>query len=388
MSSFRYRRYFLPFLLSTISAFPAGIPQFRQVVVSSGLKMGYQLVAVDLNNDGRKDLIVIDERSTELAWFENPGWQRHVLAANVPRAINLDCWDYDGDGVPEIAMAHNFETNPEKSAGNVLILKAGPDVRAPWNAREIDRIPTAHRLRWIDPRGDGRKLLLVAPLVGPAARPPDYAGTAPIYAYRPGQWKRELITSAPRGVLHSIAPVAWGGRGQRLFTASFSGLELFTPHPSGPWTGALIAPGDPRPCPECGSSEVKTGKLGRHRFIAAIEPWHGNQVVVYLESGKKWTRVVLDDTMLNGHALAVGDLDGDGRDEIVSGFRGKGFRLSVFQAEDKQGERWRRTVIDPDGIAAADCKIDDFDNDGKADIACSGASTGNVKLYLNLGPRR
>ena len=70
---------------------------------------------------------MVDERGTELAWFENPTWERHVIVRDVPRTINLDVYDYDGDGIPEIAMGHNFETAPEKSIGNVLILKSGPD---------------------------------------------------------------------------------------------------------------------------------------------------------------------------------------------------------------------------------------------------------------------
>ena len=36
-------------------------------------------------------------------------------------------------------------------------------------------------------------------------------------------------------------------------------------------------------------------------------------------------------------------------------------------------------------MAGADCIIDDFTDDGKPDIVCIGASTGNVKLYENLG---
>ena len=69
-------------------------------------------------------------------------------------------------------MGYNFETVPEKSIGNVLILKSGPDPRQPWTAREIDRIPTVHRLRWIDLDGNGKKVLLVAPMIGlKAVRP-------------------------------------------------------------------------------------------------------------------------------------------------------------------------------------------------------------------------
>jgi hypothetical protein len=132
---------------------------------------------------------------------------------------------------------------------------------------------------------------------------------------------------------------------------------------------------------------VRVGQLDGQRFLAAIEPWHGNQVVVYLERGQEWKRMVLESGMQNGHALAVGDLDTDLQDEIVVGFRGKGFKLFLFHVEDKKGERWTKSVLDDGGIAAADCKIEDFTGDGKPDIACIGASTGNIKLYLNKSPQ-
>ena len=363
-------------LLLAVALSAADLPPFRETIITNNLRMGYQIVVADLNRDGRPDLIVVDERATDLAWYENPTWERHVLVKDVPRTINLDVYDYDGDGVPEIAMGHNFETDPAKSAGNVLILKSGPDPRQPWTSREIDRVPTVHRLRWIDLKGDGKKALLVAPMIGPKARPPDYADNVPVYLYRPGEWKRTLFTDQPRGILHSIFPVHWQGRGEQLMTADFLGIRLFLP--KGP---IEISKGDTRPCPQCGSSEIKMGHVGKHRFIAAIEPWHGNQIVVYTEAGRQWKRHVLEDGMVNGHALAVGDLNRDGNDEIVAGFRGQGFQLYVFTAGDKSGERWTRHILDPGGIAAADCKMADFHGDRRIAIACVGASTANVKLY-------
>ena len=363
-------------LVVAVALRAADLPQFRDSAIAANLKMGYQIVVTDLNRDGKPDIIAVDERATDLAWYQNPTWERHVLMRDVPRTINLDVFDYDGDGIPEIAMGCGFETDPEKSIGRVLILKSGPDPTQPWTAREIDRIPTVHRLRWIDLKGDGKKVLLVAPMIGLKARPPEYADNVPVYMYRPGEWKRTLRTDQPRGILHSITPVRWQGRGEQLMTADFLGIRLFLP--AGP---VEIAKGDPRPCPQCGSSEIKIGRLGKRRFIAAIEPWHGNQVVVYTQAGKQWRRHVIEDAMINGHALAVGDLNGDGRDEIIAGFRGQGFQLYVFTADDQIGEHWTRRILDPGGIAAADCKIANFGGDGRAGIVCIGASTGNIKLY-------
>jgi hypothetical protein len=257
-------------------------------------------------------------------------------------------------------------------------------VRQPWTAREIDRVPTAHRVRWIDPEGNGKKVLLVGPLVG-KGYPPQEGDAVPIYLYRPGEWKRETITTEPRGVLHAIHPANWDdGARQQLVTACYAGLHRFD-YSDGKWVATMLAAGDPRPWPQCGSSEVRLGHLGENRFLAAIEPWHGNQVVTYVPEGTQWQRTVIEDKMDNGHALDVGDLDGDGRDEIVSGFRGQGCQLSVYQATDVRGERWQKTVLDDGGIAAVDCVVEDLTGDGRPDIVCIGASTGNVKLYENLG---
>jgi len=374
----------LAWLLAGVSLPGQGLPRFREQVISKGLKMGYQLVAADLNGDGKPDLIAVDELATELAWFENPNWERHVLATNVPRPLNAACYDIDGDGIPEVILAYRFDTHPELSVGNVVLLTHGKDVRQPWKAREIDRVPTAHRVRWFDPEGNGKKVLLLGPMVG-RRFPPVEGDPVPIYLYRPGAWERETISTEPRGVLHAINPVSWDGSArQQLLTASFAGLHRLE-FVQGQWVATLLTRGDPRPWPLCGSSEVRLGRLGPRRFLAAIEPWHGNQLVVYLPQAEQWKRVVIEDRMENGHALAVGDLDGDGRDEIVSGFRGKGCQLSIYQALDATGERWRKTVLDDGGIAAADCVIGDFTGDGKQDIVCIGASTGNLKLYKNLG---
>ncbi len=369
------------FFLITLTAFAAPA-HFAPRVVADDLKYGYQLTVADLNHDGRPDLIAVDERASELAWYENPGWRRHVIATGLERMINLACHDIDGDGVPEIVLAHHFETRPDRSLGILALLEHQGDPRGLWTGRELDRIPTAHRVRWADIDGTGKKVLIAAPMVGMRGYAPNFDDNVPIYVYRPGEWKRELVSEDARGVLHSIYPFDWDGKGRDvLLTASFRGIRLLRPASSGPWNAEELAKGDPAPCPKCGSSEIVVGHLGKRRILAAIEHWHGNQVVVYRRRGKLWRRQVLDGTLVNGHALAMGDLNGDGRDEIVAGFRGPGFKLYLYSAADRNGQQWTRQVLDDGGMAAADCKIADFNGDGRPDIACVGAVTHNIKIY-------
>src|SRR5215813_14738501 len=60
-----------------------GTTGFTAHEIATGLRGGYQVVVADLNKDGKPDIIAVASGLPELLWFENPGWQRHVLAAGV-----------------------------------------------------------------------------------------------------------------------------------------------------------------------------------------------------------------------------------------------------------------------------------------------------------------
>ena len=140
--------------------------QFVAHEIGTGLRGGYQVVIADLNKDGKPDIIALASGLPELLWYENPGWQKHVLASGVSQLINASVYDLDGDGIPEIAIAQGFTTSTKTSKGQVGLLTHGADVTAPWTYKEIDAVPTAHRLRWIDADGSGKKMLAMAPLIG------------------------------------------------------------------------------------------------------------------------------------------------------------------------------------------------------------------------------
>lgn len=359
---------------------PLAPAQFREHTIASDLKGGYQVVAADLNKDGRPDLIALASGMSELVWFENPGWQRHVLATNLSRPINLAV----ADG--EIVLAQRFSNEPKNSVGILSVLTPAGDPLQPWKSAEIDRLPASHRLRWADLDGSGKKVMVNAPLAGATAEPPDYRERVPLVFYRPGVWKRELISNDLSGVRHGIFIIDWDGDGRdEILTASFEGIHLLKLGRDGAWRRTELAKGNPEPWPKSGSSDVAVGRLGRRRFLCAIEPWHGNQVVVYTEDGGAWRRHVIDDSFVGGHALLTADLDGDGRDEIVAGCRGKGCGVFLYSAEDKRGTRWKRRPLDAGGMAAASCAVADLNLDGKPDIACIDSTS--LKWYENVRPR-
>ena len=89
-------------------------------------------------------------------------------------------------------------------------------------------------------------------------------------------------------------------------------------------------------------------------------------------------RTVIDDTLADGHALWVADVDGDGDDEIFAGHRGKDHRVSMYDF-DRTNQKWKKTVIDRD-IAAQDLRGGDLDGDHSPDVVAVGGSTHNVVL--------
>ena len=83
------------------------------------------------------------------------------------------------------------------------------------------------------------------------------------------------------GLIHGIEPMPWdGAKGQVLMSAGFVGIYLHR-FAGGSWTPTEMSKGAPDPWPKSGASDIALGKLWAQKFYATIEPWHGNQIVVY-----------------------------------------------------------------------------------------------------------
>ena len=253
------------------AAIPAYAIDFTGQVIATDLRGGYQVVAADMNKDGKPDLIALASGMTELYWFENPSWKRHTIAGSLKQMINVAARDLDGDGIPELAVAHAFANQAKNSIGIVSMLRSKDGTDGSWTATEIDRLTTSHRLRWAT-IAPGRTVLVNAPLTGANAEPPEYKDQTPLVFYEPPDFKRQLISDKNRGVVHGVLVFDWDGDGRDdILTASFTGIHLHR-FKSGKWERTEIATGDPSVWPKSGSSDIAIGKLERKRIVASIEP--------------------------------------------------------------------------------------------------------------------
>jgi hypothetical protein len=212
------------------------------------------------------------------------------------------------------------------------------------------------------------------------------------------RWQSSVIDRSLR-VLHNFCGIeAKGRKGMDLLCASYEGVTWLTrAGDSGPWSAVRRGDGNQaNPKSNRGSSEVKQGKLKNGKqVIATIEPWHGNQVVVYTppeDPTTKWDRHVVDEQLKWGHAVWFADLDSDGGDELIIGVRddlgkqpGERCGVRIYKSADETGAKWQRHDVDPGGVAVEDLACADLDGDGRIDIVAVGRKTKNVRIYWNSG---
>ena len=369
---------------------PHGPVRFQEHVIETNIPGGYSVMTVDINHDGKLDIVGLTSRSPELAWYENPGWQRHVIINDAQALSNMAAADIDGDGIPEIAIQTGFNMVAAKSQGVVSVLHHDGDPRGLWKSQKIDEITTSHHIAWADIDGDGKKELINAPLIGAKALAPKYEDNVSLFYYRPGEWKRMLIDDKLFGVLHRVRPVHWEkGAREQLLTTGFDGIVLHSATGKGDkltWKHENLSKGQPEEELKKGTSDVAVGQLNGKRFMAAVEAWHGHHVVVYTEDNTHaWRRNVIFSDIVEGHEVVVGDYNGDGLDDIVAGDRGKGKSVHIFYAQDATGDKWEHHVIDDGGMAGSGCVKADVNGDQRLDVVCIGGTTTNIKWYENMG---
>lgn len=380
-------------------------PSFVMQEIDRTLGVGYAVLLLDLNGDGKKDILVVDK--TRVVWYENPTWKRRLIIENQTKPDNVCFCPYDIDGDGQIDLFLGADWNPfnTKQGGTLQWLKRGKTLDEPWTVYPIGEEPTVHRIRMADLDGSGKLQLVVAPLMGrDSTKEKNWMDGQPLrlLAYKipanptTDRWVPEVIDQSLH-VMHNFAPIpSASGKGQDILTASYEGVHRLTRTATG-WKKIKVGEGNQdKPDSSRGASEIKQGLLkGGKPYIATIEPWHGDQVVVYTppdSSGELWKRQVLDAKLKWGHAVWPADIDGDGDEELIIGVRdtlsvkpGERSGVRIYKATDGKGEKWERLLLDEGGVAVEDLAVADLNDDGKPDIVAVGRATKNVRIYWNKG---
>ncbi len=389
--------------LATLSISPAvGQLKFETEELSTRLGVGYAVRVLDVNQDGHLDIAIVDAK--RVLWLEGPNWAEQVIYETPDAPFDNVCFaphDIDGDGLVDFALGADWQPGNSDSGGTIGWLQHTQT--GPWLYHPITSEPTTHRMNWIALGKAQTPSLVVAPLKGRGTRPPGFDQTGVrLLAFDPPtdptqpNWKHRVLTDQLH-VMHNFEASDLDGDGQsEIIAASYEGVTWIRSNPAGEIELQRLGAGQQTPAPKRGASEIRAGKLaGGIDYLATIEPWHGDKVVVYLpsknwrQSGELWSRSILDDQLAWGHAVACANLDNDADQELIIGVRDNlddhsrcGLRIYDPTTGAVPGQ-WSRTLVDPGGVAIEDLAVADLDADGDIDIVAVGRATHNVKIYWN-----
>lgn len=351
--------------------------------------------AADFNGDGRMDIFCGD------SWYEAPTWTKHKVRevpASGPNPHYYEDFsdsplDVNGDGRPDIVTCNYFG----KRVG--WVENPGGDARGAWQEREIDLPGNMETGELVDLTGDGQPEFLPNP------------GSVVVWyeltSRKPVTWKRHDCGSEGAG--HGVGAGDINSDGRRDILTPKGWYEQ--PAEAGaPWVfhaefqlgaaGVMILGYDVN---GDGLTDVIWGN--GHGFGLQ---WLKQTKSAAGE--REWTKLTIDDTFSQVHTLLLADLDGQGEPELVTGKRvyahevepgaTDGSVVLSFQY-DRKTEKWIRSTIfqgDPALNAPNDAKdrwaLKDFpagtagtglqmaavdmDADGDVDLVCPGKSG----LYL------
>jgi hypothetical protein len=398
----------------------------------------------DINRDGRLDIVSGEN------WFEAPGWTKHKFRELNYTNNYYDNFsdlpiDVDGDGYTDLVRVTWFArkiswwknpgrpasrrlrpvgkspTDPQRGAFLGVGIRLGGTVDdQPWTETDINTGFNVEFAMLADMDNDGKAQEVVAQENG---TPQSW------YEVTQGAWVKHVVSDRSYGHGIGAGDINKDGRNDILtprgwleapadpraanwtFHADWEALNVppgpAAPPAASPTPGAAAPPAAPPRVMELGFIHVAdVNRDGRNDVITAAGHDYG---VYWFEQGEngQWIRRAIDMAWSQGHASTLLDLNGDGREDFVTGKRfmahngsdpGEKEPLGVYWYEHRPasapatpaasaggqrgrgagsgGVEWIRHVIDYGGRMGAGMQIPvvDIDGDGDLDIVCPGKS--------------
>ena len=200
-----------------------------------------------------------------------------------------------------------------------------------------------------------------------------------------GKWKKRVVAKAAGTQIHDtlIGDVTGDGRPSLLFTNQHA--------PGGTTIYRVPLPKDPTVSPWPGLEAVDTGKSERNTGTGGTQPEEGlaigdidgdgkNELVAgthwykYAGEGKSWKAHKFATGYITTK-ITIGDLDGDGKNEIVLSEgdpcvygRGQGGKAAWFKPAGDIGGLWEEHVIEDGLFDAHSLRLGDLCGNGKLDL--------------------
>ena len=308
-------------LLSIVVAAPAlgqtVFPQFRTQEIETKLKVGYAVLLVDVNGDGKTDIVVVD--TNRVVWYENPTWKRRIIIEGMTKPDNvcIAAYDIDGDGKLDFALGADWKPFNTKSGGTLQWLKRGKTLDEPWT-----RAPHRRRSRRCTASASptstataSRRWSSGRSWAATAARQKNWMDGKPVRMHRlphpegsrsKDRWVPEVLDESLH-VIHNFWPhPRRAGKGMDILTRQLRGRESLDRAADGKWTTQQLGTGNQdNPKGNRGASEIKQGKLKNgkqvHRHHRAVARQPGRRLHRAGRSRRACgTRHVIDDEAASG----------------------------------------------------------------------------------------
>ena len=93
------------------AAAAAGIPNFKTQEIDKSLKIGYAVSLVDINGDGKLDIVVVDK--DRLIWFENPTWKLRTIMEGQKNLDNVKPFERKEEDLCEDCKKNGCHDHPD-----------------------------------------------------------------------------------------------------------------------------------------------------------------------------------------------------------------------------------------------------------------------------------